>query len=765
MRCIVLVVLAPLIGLLACGDSGPAEVMTPPAPASVTVVPSTATLAALGQTVQLNTTVLDQNGQAIPGVSVSWTSSDESVATVDAAGLVTATGNGTTSITATVTGTAVSGRAEVTVAQQPRQITLSPEQESFRALGDTIRVTARVLDANGHVVEDAVLDWVSSDPSVVSVDDSGLVTAVGEGSASVLATSGPAEGSADFSVEQQVAVVQLSPAPDTLRSLGSTFQLTATGLDANGHATGVTGFVWTSADDSVATVNDVGLITAVGNGSTDVTAALQDGNASASVGVAVAQRAETVHIAETVDTLMVGNQYQLSAEAYDGNRHLVADASFEWSSSDESVATVDPNGLVSARDTGSVEITVTVVGSDATATITLLVQAPPSERDILVEFYQATDGPNWERNLYWLTDFPLNVWDGVATEHRDSLLVTGLYLKSNNLAGRMPSRLGSLANLDYLNLSFNKLTGPIPPALSNLAGLRVLELNSNHLTGPIPPELGNLAALEYLWFEFNNLTGPIPPELGNLGHAVAVSLWNNNLTGPIPPELGNLAGARILNLSDNELTGSIPLELTNLGSLEYLNLSQNNLTGSISELGNLKTLRSLLLYNNNLSGSIPPELGNLEGLGRPVCHSRPPFGVCNRAGLILSGNNLTGPIPPELGNLGSLFWLFLSHNDLTGPIPPEFANLGSLARLDISRNNLTGPIPPELGSLDSLQVLHLDGNRLTGAIPQEFIKLKLAEFHWQDTQLCAPANEAFQKWLRSIPYHRGGATCSSGGGS
>ena len=835
-RCIVLVALAPLIALLACGDGGPAEVTTPtpPVPASVTVVPSTATLAALGQTLQLNATVLDRSGQAIPGVSVSWTSSDESVVTVDATGLVTATGNGATSITAAVTGTSVSGSAQVTVAQQPSEIALSPEQQSFRALGDTVRLTARVLDANGHVVEDAALDWVSTDPSVVSVDDAGLVTAVGEGSASVLATSGPAEGSADFSVEQQVAAVQLSPTPDTLRALGTTVQLTATGLDANGHATAATGFVWTSADAAVATVGDTGLVTAVGNGSTAITAALPAANASASVGVTVAQRAETVRIAETVDTLDAGDQHQLSATAYDGNRHLVAHARLEWSSSDESVATVDLNGLVSARDVGSVEITASVVGSDAAATITLLVR--DREREILVEFYNATDGPNWESNLYWLTEFPLSAWAGVATDYRDRLVVTGLYLHSNNLRDGMPSGLGGLANLESLDLSFNHLTGSIPPELGNLAGLTSLSLNANNLTGHIPPELGNLDALEYLSLEVNDLAGPIPPELGDLVNVVAIDLRINDLTGPIPPELGNLASVRILSLGDNELTGSIPLELTNLGSLESLDLNQNNLTGSIPELGNLTSLRSLHLSNNNLTGSIPPALGNLEGLGRPVCYSDPSFVVCSRSGLLLRGNDLTGPIPPELGNLDNLQVLDLAGNDLTGPIPPELGNLGSLARLHLADNGLTGPIPPELGNLDSLQVLDLYANRLTGsippelgnlsnltwlslplnglagpipselgalgrlrilslsansltgplppelaeldrlkvlnvgenrltgAIPQELITLELEQFYWQDTQLCAPANEAFQAWLRSIPRHRGGATCSSGAG-
>ena len=911
-RCLRPVVLAWLVGLLACGDGGPADVLTPtpPAPVSVTVVPPSATLAALGQTVQLNTTVLDQSGQPMTGVSVSWASGDESVATVGATGLVTATGNGTTSITATVTGASISGVADVTVEQQPRDIALSSQQESFRALGDTVRLTARVLDANGHPVEDVVVDWVSNDVSVVSVDDSGLVTAIGEGMTSVLATSGPALGSVDFSVEQQAVAVQLSSAPDTLRSLGNTFQLTATGLDANGHVTGSTAFVWTSADESVVAVSHAGLITAVANGTTDVTATVQDGSASASVSVTVAQRARNVRIAEVVDSLVVGSTYQLAATAYDGNQHVVANASFEWSSSDESVATVDSKGVLAARDAGSVKITAAVMDSDATATITLWVTEPPSERDALVALYNATGGPNWGRSLYWLTDFPISVWDGVGTDDRDGLVVTVLYLHNNNLTGRLPSRLGSLTNLELLELSFNSLTGSIPRELGNLTALHTFALNSNGLTGYIPRELGNLAALEYLWLERNELAGPIPPELGSLTNALAIDLRRNNLAGPIPSELGNLANIRLLRLSHNGLSGSIPPELTELGRLESLNLSENNLTGPIPpKIGNLTRLASLDLSDNGLTGAIPPGIGNLARLGHRVCYSLPVLGVCeyatlnlssndltgsippelgrlhnltglhlarnnlagsippqlgnlnslsalnlssndltgsippelgrlhNLMGLHLAVNNLTGSIPPELGNLNSLSalnlasnnltgsipaelgelgslqslslgsndltgsippelaslrslrWLHLFQNQLTGSIPPELGNLDNLEslalrdnhlwgsippelgtlrnlnHLGLHRNNLTGALPPELGNLRQLKTLYLNGNGLTGRIPQEFTNLQLDYFQWNDTQLCAPANAAFQAWLRSIPRHRGGATCSSGGGT
>ena len=85
---------------LACGDGGPTESATPVA-TSATITPSAVTLAALGETVQLTASVLDQGGQPMPGTTLIWASSDGSVAPVDAGGVVTAVWNGSTTINVT----------------------------------------------------------------------------------------------------------------------------------------------------------------------------------------------------------------------------------------------------------------------------------------------------------------------------------------------------------------------------------------------------------------------------------------------------------------------------------------------------------------------------------------------------------------------------------------------------------------------------------------------------------------------------------------
>ncbi|MDE2764499.1 MAG: hypothetical protein OXK74_17230 [Gemmatimonadota bacterium] len=213
------------------------------------------------------------------------------------------------------------------------------------------------------------------------------------------------------------------------------------------------------------------------------------------------------------------------------------------------------------------------------------------------------------------------------------------------------------------------------------------------------------------------------------GRVTGLNLNGNGLTGSIPAVTGSLKALDTLDLGRNALSGSIPPELGNLTRLVYLNLHDNGRT----------------LFADGLAGPIPPELGDLRSLQQ----------------LILSQNDLTGPIPPGLGNLRHLLRLSLSGNDLTGAIPSELGDLNELAILDLSYNeDLTGTVPPALGNLEQLRLLLIHATGLSGRLPRELIGVPLDMFLWDRTDLCAPADEEFQRWLASIPDHRGGGECA-----
>ena len=170
----------------------------PARPTSVTVGSATVDLTALGATAQLMAEVRDQDSTVMTGVTVTWTTSASSVATVDAAGVVTAAGNGTVTITAAA-GPA-SGSAVVTVTQEVASVEVSPSMTELTAWGETIHLTAQALDANGHAVAEAEFSWESADVLVAEVDALGLVSGLGEGEATITASAGAASGSAVVAV-------------------------------------------------------------------------------------------------------------------------------------------------------------------------------------------------------------------------------------------------------------------------------------------------------------------------------------------------------------------------------------------------------------------------------------------------------------------------------------------------------------------------------------------------------------------------------------
>ena len=201
--------------MLACGgDDGPGPVAPPPpAPVATTVevAPATAELTALGQTVQFTATVRDQNGGAMSGASVTWTSGDAAVATVDGAGLVTAVATGAATINAT-SGSA-SGSASVTVTQAAARIAVVPDSLRLTALAEQRRLTAEAFDANGNAIAGPMLNWASEDDAVATVDAAGLVTAVANGETTVTATSGSASASVAVTVMSQAVPSAGPPTP------------------------------------------------------------------------------------------------------------------------------------------------------------------------------------------------------------------------------------------------------------------------------------------------------------------------------------------------------------------------------------------------------------------------------------------------------------------------------------------------------------------------------------------------------------------------
>ena len=723
--------LAGVLLVLSCGDGAVEPAPPPPAPVAtaVTVSPASATLTALEETARLTAEVHDQNGQVMAGAAIAWASSDASVAGVDASGRVTAAGNGSATITATAG--SVSGNATVTVAQVVRAVAVSPAADTLVAFGDTVRLAAEATDANGHGVAGSEFSWSSSDTLVARVDNEGLVGSLAEGEVMVAATASDVTGSADLSVVPPLpTTVAVTSDTVVFTALGQTAQLEAEVREQAGRLMAEALVLWSSDDTLVVAVDSAGLVTAVGDGTSRVTATADE--VSGAVAVMVEQSAGTVVVSPPEGTIGVGGTLRLATEAFDENGHAVDGATFSWSSSDARVARVDDTGFVEGVAEGTASIT--AKAGDASGVAEITVENP--DRAALVALYSATNGPHWEHNDGWLTDVPIGEWYGVNVDSHGR--VVGLSMRFNLLGGPIPSELGSLTELTRLDFGANSLTGPIPSELGKLTQLTYLGLGHNELTGRIPPHFGGLVGLRELHLYDNNLTEAIPPGLGNLADLIVLDLSGNQLTGSIPLELGGLTKLEKLSLGDNQLTGPIPTELNTMSSLRVLAFNDNSLAGTIpTELGTMSSLRGLLLGDNQLSGPIPTELGNLMNLEE----------------LSLGDNLLRGPIPSELGGLSRLEYLDFSRNQLTGPIPAELGGLADLSTLYFGYNQLSGSIPAELGGLAKLEWLTFDFNRLTGTIPPTFAQLERLHLIWfgDNDGLCVPSVEPLRSWLEGVP--------------
>ena len=269
----------------------------------IAVNPGTATLASLRATTQFSATAHDQKGRPMTGKMFGWRSSNPAVATVSNTGLVTAVGDGSATISAMAEG--VTGTANVMVSRTAAAVAVAPTSVSLSALGTTQQLTASARDQGNSPLMGVAYTWTSSNPAVATVSPSGLVTAVGNGTANITLASGGRTTTASVTVAQMTVSIRLTPATSSLTAAGATSQLAAQALDANGRPINGKTYTWTSDAAGVATVNNSGLATAVANGVAHVSAATDGKTTSAIVTVLIATRAAPAIELPAVNASMV----------------------------------------------------------------------------------------------------------------------------------------------------------------------------------------------------------------------------------------------------------------------------------------------------------------------------------------------------------------------------------------------------------------------------------------------------------------------------
>ena len=378
----------------------------------------------------------------------------------------------------------------------------------------------------------------------------------------------------------------------------------------------------------------------------------------------------------TAELTALGATVQLTAEVRDQNARVMAGATVTWTSSANSVATVDASGLVTAAGNGTA--TITASSGDASGSAAVTITVINTDRAALMALYEATGGPDWNFSRNWLTDAPLREWYGVGI----------------NSYGRVRS----------IQLTDNNLTGSLPPELSRLTEMFFLSLYSNEITGPIPPELGNLSDLGYFVLSSNNLTGPIPPEFGGLANLQTLELAGNDLTGPIPPTLGRLTKLTYLDVAYNDLTGTVPPELAGMTSLESMLLTNNaGLRGALpASLTSLRQLRQLRAEGTELCATFDASfLGWLNGLDEALVATCASPGWSD-AYLTQAVQSAVFPVPLVAGEEALLRVFVRATHATSEGIPPVRARfyLSGAERLVVDIANQSTVIPTEVDEGD-----------------------------------------------------------------
>lgn len=779
-------ILVPLLLSAGCGKESQPTRPADPVPARIVISPPSGQLTAIGQLLRLNATLYDAAGNTLTGLAIAWSSSDIAVATVSDDGVVIARSEGTTLITAAAGG--IRNQITVTVMRSPSRIVVSPVSVLFTAIGDSLALSAVVLDAGDSEITDATLVWTSEDPSVATVDARGVVTAQMDGKTRVTVASGSVSARVAVTVNIPMDRIVVSPDSVNMKSIGETIQLSARVLDAAGLELPDVELAWTSDDPSVATVDDRGLVTALMNGETRVRVSWED--LSVNVSVTVSQQADRIIVTpESVRLSSIGETIELTASVRDANNVEITEAELTWTSEDPAVASVNAQGVVTAHMYG--ETRITARSDTASSSVTILVSETTSDRELLIDFYNATDGPNWKDNTNWLTDGPLDQWHGIEVDSTGR--VEAIRLVDNDLEGYIPASLGELSNLTVLALRFNRLGGEIPGELALLKKLISLSLGFNNLTDQIPSWLGDLTKLTWIDLESNNLSGEIPSNLGNLERLRLLYLQHNELSGTIPPTLGKLENLENLRLQENMLQGDIPQEFGGLARLKELYMNSNNLSGEIpEELGLLKDLTVVNFENNaKLTGTLPRtfinlKLFSLHLFGTQVCIPRdlefqdwklsfhnhyvmdceagPDLIALESLFYVAGGRdwiNNDGWLTAEprdqwfgvsVDTSGAVVAIELPENGMSGRIPSALRGLSRLEKLNLGGNELVGGIPVELSELENLGELRLHDNpNLVGQLTGELTDLDLSVLWLQGTMVCAPSDPAVLSWLQRIP--------------
>lgn len=286
---------ATFLGLLAaCGGGGgggePVRNVT-----TVTVFGPT-TSPTPGDTVQLTAVAKDQFGDVLTSTTAAWSTSDPTVATVSASGLLQALAGGTVTVTATINNVSGTLPLNITSPVVTKVTVTSPTLQL--QVGSTVQLTAAARDQFDAIVTGVTTTWSTSPPSIATVSATGLLQALAPGTATATATIDGVQGSVSLAVTSRAVALVTVTSPNPSPQVGQSVQLVAVARDANGEVISAATPTWSTSSARIATVSATGVLQGQSAGAVVVTATIN--GVSGSLPLAITPPAIASHCLELV---------------------------------------------------------------------------------------------------------------------------------------------------------------------------------------------------------------------------------------------------------------------------------------------------------------------------------------------------------------------------------------------------------------------------------------------------------------------------------
>lgn len=336
--------------------------VTPP----VAQIPATTTAQFTATGIYSDATTQDVTNQ------VSWTTLPQGIATVSTSGLASGVSQGSTVVSAAKAGVA-SGFANLTVTPVVLQaIQITPldasisngTSQQFTAIGTFSDNTTRDLSTQ--------VNWTTSPAGIATFSASGLGTGVAVGTTTVTATLSGVSASTGLTVKNvTLQSIQVTPTNASV-AVGTTTQFTATGTFSDNTTQDLSGQVaWTASPGGIANFSTSGAGTAVGQGSTTVTASLN--GVSDSTGLTVtAAVLQSIQVSPSNPNIASGTTVQLTATGvYSDSTTQDMTSQVSWTTSPSGIATVNGTGLATAVAVGATTVTATHGGVHGSTQLTV----------------------------------------------------------------------------------------------------------------------------------------------------------------------------------------------------------------------------------------------------------------------------------------------------------------------------------------------------------------------------------------------------------